>query len=41
MDDTIGIGVYVGETARDCIRKYGRKSIQGMEKQLQTGKNIR
>ena len=27
MDDTIGIGVYVGETVRDCIRKYGRKSI--------------
>ena len=27
MDDTIGFGVFVGETVRDCIRKYGRKSI--------------
>jgi hypothetical protein len=27
MDDTIGLGVFVGETVRDCIRKYGRKSI--------------
>ena len=27
MDDTIRIGVYEGETVKDCIRKYGRKSI--------------
>ena len=27
LDDTIGFGVYVGETVKDCIRKYGRKSI--------------
>jgi hypothetical protein len=27
MGDTIGMGVYVGETVGDCIRNYGRKSI--------------
>ena len=27
MDDTIRMGVYEGETVRDCIKKYGRKSI--------------
>lgn len=26
-NDTIRIGVYEGETVKDCIRKYGRKSI--------------
>ena len=26
-NDTIGMGVYVGETVKDCIRKNGRESI--------------
>ena len=27
INDTIRLGVYEGETVKDCIRKYGRKSI--------------
>lgn len=27
MGDTIGMGVYVGETVKDCLKKNGRKSI--------------
>ncbi len=26
-NDTIGMGVYVGETVKDCLKKNGRKSI--------------
>jgi predicted metal-dependent TIM-barrel fold hydrolase len=40
MDDTIGIGVYVGETVRDCIRKYGRKSILEILKYYDLDENI-
>lgn len=38
--DTIGIGVYSGETVEDCIRKYGRKSILEILKYYDLDENI-
>ena len=38
--DTIEIGVYVGETVGDCIKKYGRKSILEILKYYDLDENI-
>ena len=38
--DTIGIGVYSGETVEDCIKKYGRKSILEILKYYDLDENI-
>jgi hypothetical protein len=38
--DTIGIGVYSGETVEDCIKKYGRKSILELLKYYDLDENI-
>lgn len=40
MDDTIGMGVYVGETVKDCIKKNGRKSILEILKYYDLDENI-
>lgn len=40
MGDTIGIGVYSGETVEDCIKKYGRKSILEILKYHDLDENI-
>ena len=40
MDDTIGMGVYVGETVKDCIRKNGRESILDILKYYDLDENI-
>jgi len=40
MGDTIGIGVYSGETVEDCIKKYGRKSILEILKYYDLDENI-
>ena len=40
IDDTIGMGVYVGETVRDCIKKNGRRSILEILKYYDLDENI-
>ena len=40
IDDTIGTGVYVGETVRDCIKKNGRRSILEILKYYDLDENI-
>ena len=40
MGDTIGMGVYVGETVKDCIRKNGRESILDILKYYDLDENI-
>ena len=39
-NDTIGMGVYVGETVKDCIRKNGRESILELLKYYDLDENI-
>ncbi len=40
MGDTIGMGVYVGETVKDCIKKNGRESILDILKYYDLDENI-